>query len=179
MSRWFRSYGYAEVADRLLIGAYPLDAEDVTALAGLRVDRVLNLVEDAEYPPGAREGVSGALAEAGIAEARLSTPDFGSLPGPVIDAAVRAVGAWLDQGHLVYLHCRAGWQRSAALAAAVIASRDGPDARKALGQVQRRRPSADPLPHQREDLWRWWVATRRRAGGAEADPRTAPPDAER
>ena len=48
MSNWFRTYGFARVSDELLIGAYPLDADDVEMLAFNGVRRVLNLVEDAE-----------------------------------------------------------------------------------------------------------------------------------
>jgi len=62
------------------------------------------------------------------------------------------------------VHCRAGWQRSAAVAAAVVAVRDGLDIDEALAYVQARKPSADPLPHQREDLRRWWAA---RGGGTD------------
>jgi atypical dual specificity phosphatase len=156
MSRWFRSYGFAEVADRLLIGAYPLDEDDVSLLARLHVDRVLNVVEDEEYPEGARDAVTAALASAGIPEERLPMPDFGGLPSEQIDSAVETVSGWLDRSDTVYLHCRAGWQRSAALAAAVLATRDGLDLRSAMDQVQARKPSADPLPHQRQDLDRWW-----------------------
>ncbi|HET9719325.1 MAG TPA: dual specificity protein phosphatase family protein [Solirubrobacteraceae bacterium] len=158
MSRWFRSYGFAEVAERLLIGAYPLDENDVSTLARLHVSRVLNVVEDEEYPEGAREAASGALAAAGITETRLPSLDYGNLPGSWIDSVVQTVSGWLDDGETVYLHCRAGWQRSAALAAAVLASRDSSDLDQAIAQVQARKPSADPLPHQLEDLERWWAA---------------------
>ncbi|HWD65615.1 MAG TPA: dual specificity protein phosphatase family protein [Solirubrobacteraceae bacterium] len=158
MSRWFRSYGFAEVADRLLVGAYPLDDEDVAMLARLHVSRVLNLVEDAEYPEGAREAVSHALAAAGIAEQRQPMPDYGGLPASRIDTVVDQALEWLDAGKTVYLHCRAGWQRSAALAAAILTDRDGRALDQAMAQVQTRKPSADPLPHQRDDLERWWKA---------------------
>ena len=67
------------------------------------------------------------------------------------------MNAWLDEGARTYLHCRAGWQRSAAVAAGVVAVRTGREIEAALDYVQRRKPSADPLPHQREDLRRWWA----------------------
>jgi len=54
------------------------------------------------------------------------------------------------------VHCRAGWQRSAAVAAGVVALHEGMGIDEALAYVQTRKPSADPLPHQREDLRRWW-----------------------
>ena len=44
MSDWFRTYGFAEVYDGLLVGAYPLDADDVRMLSAMSVQRILNLV---------------------------------------------------------------------------------------------------------------------------------------
>ena len=158
MSRWFRSYGFGEVLDDLLVGAYPLDADDVGVLSRAGVRRVLNLTEDEEYRPGDRPKVERALAAAGIEEHRLSLTDYGGLPPDALEAAVGEINAWLDEGTRTYVHCRAGWQRSAAVAAGVVAVRTGRDIDEALAYVQDRKPSADPLPHQREDLRRWWDA---------------------
>ena len=158
MSRWFRSYGFADVFDDLLVGAYPLDQDDVDVLARLGIRRVLNLTEDAEYRPGDRLEVQQALAAAGIEERRIRLTDYGRLPPETLDAAVQEVNAWLDQGERTYVHCRAGWQRSAAVAAGIVAIRTGIDIDAALDHVQEHKPSADPLPHQRADLRRWWEA---------------------
>ncbi len=156
VSRWFRTYGYADVHDGLVIGAYPLDAADVGMLEFMRVQRVLNLVEDSEYRRGEHEAVERALAAAGIKEYRIGLTDYAGLPPEVIETAVKKVNGWLDEGLRAYIHCRAGWQRSAAIAAAVVAVRDGLSIDDALAYVQARKPSADPLPHQREDVRRWW-----------------------
>jgi protein-tyrosine phosphatase len=169
MSDWFERFGYAEVADNLLIGAYPLDAEDVAALAGAGVTAIFNLVEDAEYGEGEREVVVEALAASGIREQRMSFVDYGALLPGQLEQAVDAMLAWLEAGERVYLHCRAGWQRSAAVAAGVVALRDEVDLAEALERIAARKPSADPLPHQRHDLANWWVL-RRRKGSAEAAP---------
>jgi predicted protein tyrosine phosphatase len=158
VSRWFRSYGFADVLDDLLVGAYPLDQDDVGALTRLGIRRVLNLTEDAEYRPGDREAVELALLDAGIEEHRLPLTDYGGLPPDALEAAVQEVNGWLDEPARTYLHCRAGWQRAAAVAAGVVALRGGLDIDEALAYVQARKPSADPLPHQREDLRRWWDA---------------------
>jgi protein tyrosine phosphatase (PTP) superfamily phosphohydrolase (DUF442 family) len=158
VSNWFRSYGFADVFDELLIGAYPLDVDDVKVLSTLGVRRILNLVEDGEYRSGERAAVERALAEAGIKEFRLRLTDYGGLPPDVLDEAVREVSVWLDAGDRTYVHCRAGWQRSAAVAAAVVATHEGIDIEDALEYVQSRKRSADPLPHQRDDLRRWWSA---------------------
>jgi protein-tyrosine phosphatase len=158
VSRWFRSYGFADVLDDLLVGAYPLDSDDVATLEHMGIRRVLNLTEDEEYRPGDREEVQRALRGAGIEERRLRLTDYGGLPPAALEDAVQEVNAWLDEGKRTYLHCRAGWQRSAAVAAGVVAVRTGREIEEALDYVQLRKPSADPLPHQREDLRRWWVA---------------------
>lgn len=158
MSSWFRSYGYASVHDRLIIGAVPLDEADVRRLLALGVTRVLNLMEDGEYERGGRRRAERALEQAGITELRLSSQDHGELSPELLEHGTAQVNVWLDEGEVVYLHCRAGWQRSAALAAGAIALRDeiGPDA--ALARVQQHKSNADPLPHQREDLRRWFDA---------------------
>jgi protein-tyrosine phosphatase len=156
VSSWFQSYGFADVTQNLVIGAYPLDGRDVAMLANMRVKRVLNLVEDEEYRPGEREAVEQALSEAGIEEHRMRLTDYGQLPAEELEAAVVTVNGWLEDGERVYLHCRAGWQRSAAIAAGVVAMREQLDIDSALERVQLRKPSAAPLPHQREDLVRWW-----------------------
>jgi protein-tyrosine phosphatase len=156
MSDWFRAYGFADVDDNLLVGAIPLDLEDVRMLEHMRIERVLNLVEDEEYEPGQHEAIASAYAAAGIEEARTRLVDFGRIPPDRMEAAVQQLVEWLDDGRRVYVHCRAGWQRSPAVAAGAVAMRDGIDIVQALIRIQRRKPSAEPLPHQREDLLRWW-----------------------
>ncbi len=156
MSEWFQTYGFADVGERLVIGACPLDVRDVRVLSLLHIERVLNLLMDEEYPPGDRELVAAALAQADIIEQRLQTIDHGPLPESVLDAAVAIVGGWLDEGLHVYLHCRAGWERSPTVAAAVLATRQQLDLDEALAQVHARKPSAAPLPQQLEDLRHWW-----------------------
>ena len=157
MSNWFRTYGFAEILPEFLIGAYPTDESDVAMLHWLGIKRILNLCEDEEYPPGAREVLDEDLPDNGIQEQRISLRDFGGLPAEAIDEAVGLVTTWLDAGERTYLHCRAGLQRSATVAAAVVALRRQLDPDAAMAFVQRAKPSADPLPHQREDLLVWWA----------------------
>jgi protein-tyrosine phosphatase len=156
VSRWFRTYGFADVHEDLLIGAYPLDEEDVQMLSWLGVRRVFNLAEDEEYADGAREQVQTALAANQIEERRLPLPDFGNLPADELEQAVTGVLDSLATGDRTYVHCRAGWQRSAAVAAGVVALREGVDIDRALELVRAMKPSADPLPHQQDDLRAWY-----------------------
>ena len=156
MSSWFEHFGFAVVGDDLVMGAYPQDAEDVAAIAETGVTRIFNLVQDVEYEPGARDACVTALAESGIEERRVALVDFGSLTTEQIEGAAQAVLAWLEQGERVYVHCRAGWQRSATVVAAIVTLREGVDPWVALDILRERKPTANPLSHQREDLFRWW-----------------------
>ena len=108
--------------------------------------RVLNLAQDDEYEPGQRSAVEAALADADIAETRMELVDYGPLPPETLEAAVRQIVEWLDAGERTYVHCRAGWQRSAAVTAGVVAVYDGVDIDEALRRVQLRKPTAKPLP---------------------------------
>jgi predicted protein tyrosine phosphatase len=156
MSNWFRSYGYGEVHPGLIVGAYPLDGRDVDSLGLMRVERVLNLVEDSEYQPGDRQAIEEAYASHGIDETRMNLVDFGHLPADRLEEAVMTLVDWLEEGRRVYVHCRAGWQRSAAVASGAVAVvRDIP-IEEALDAVRAQKPTADPLPHQRADLRAWW-----------------------
>jgi predicted protein tyrosine phosphatase len=156
VSNWFRTYGLADVYEQLIIGAYPQDRTDVEMLNWLGVERILNLVEDEEYDVGARAEVEAALAEHDIAEHRMSLTDYGRIPPEELEQAVAEVLAWLDEGRRTYVHCRAGWQRSAAVAAGVVAIREHLDIDEALVQIQAMKPTANPLPHQRKDMRAWW-----------------------
>jgi protein-tyrosine phosphatase len=156
MSGWFEHFGFAEVADDLLIGAYPQDGDDVAALREAGVTRVLNLVQDLEYEAGGRDACVLALAGAGIEEHRIELIDYGNLLPGQIELATRTALRWLDEGERVYVHCRAGMQRSATVAAALVMLRDGLALPDALESIRARKPSASPLSHQRQDLVRWW-----------------------
>ena len=156
MSDWFGRFGFAEVGDGLLVGAYPLDAEDVAEIAGAGVDVVYNLVEDEEYEAGERDAATAALAAAGVSEKRLPLVDYGNVPEAALDRAVDEVLGDLEAGRRVYVHCRAGWQRSATVAAGVLALREGLPIEDALAVLRERKPTAEPLGHQRADLLAWW-----------------------
>ena len=156
MSGWFAHFGFGPVGDGLLIGAYPQDADDVAELVEAGVTCVFNLVQDIEYEGEGRMACETALADAGILEERVEVVDYGNLLPGHIERAVRTVRPWLADGETVYVHCRAGMQRSATVAAAIVALREGVEPLAAVDRVRERNPRANPLSHQRKDLLRWW-----------------------
>ncbi len=158
MLRRRRDERFHEVAPGLWQGAIVGGEPDVAALAAVGVTRVLNLCEDREYEPGERDEVTAALRAAGMEEERLPSLDHGSLLPGLLERAVRVVSAWRDAGEVVLVHCLAGQERSATVAAAVIAAQSGAAPAQAVDQVRRARRLARPLPHQVADLERWWAA---------------------
>ncbi|WP_354701899.1 hypothetical protein [Paraconexibacter sp. AEG42_29] len=158
MSEWFQTYDFRVVGDGLVSGAQPSDGADVEQLvreAG--VTRVVNLCQDAEYAPGEREAVLAAYARLGVGEHRIDLIDFGHVTADALDEAVAVAVPWLRDGETVYVHCRAGWQRSATVASGILAVHLGVGVDEALHRIQVRKPSAQPLHHQLEGLHRWWL----------------------
>ncbi len=100
----------------------------------------------AEYREGQRAEVESALARHEIEEVRLSIVDFGHLPADRLDHAVGTVVDWMDECVRSYVHCRAGWQRSASVAAGAIAVFNDVDISTALDWVRRHRSTRQPAP---------------------------------
>ena len=158
MSDWFVTFGLAAVDPdrRLFIGAMPTDHHDVGALGERGIEAVVNLCEEREYPAGARIDIEAALAREGIQEHRFPFTDHGELGTTQLEAAVAEVLRQRQAGKRVYVHCRAGRQRSTAVAAGALALRGGMSLQEALTQIQQHKPDALPLEHQWLDLEDWY-----------------------
>ena len=91
----------------------------------------------------------------------------------------------MDECVRSYVHCRAGWQRSASVAAGAVAVFNDVDISTALDWVRSHKSTANPLPHQRADLLDWWLTRGRQQAAAhsaaearaaaDSDARTALP----
>lgn len=141
---------YSRLSDRLLAGAMPHAREHVDALSAEGVTVVVNLCELREYWDGERELVTAAYAELGIDERHLPVKDGSTVPAAVLDQALQAAGAGV-----VYVHCRGGRERSATVAAALLAESEQLDIDDALARARIRRPVFAPLPWQVETLRAW------------------------
>jgi protein-tyrosine phosphatase len=143
--------------DRSLDGVYsgrnPLTDLDVEAIAALGCRIVVDLRQPREWEGNDRAGreALAALAAYGLERLHLPTPD-GEAPADRDLAAALAVvepagrdGAGAPP---VYVHCRAGQERTAAVLLAAHARRRGLSARAALAELQRADPRLRPLPWQ-------------------------------
>jgi atypical dual specificity phosphatase len=141
---------YSRLSDRLLAGAMPHSEAHVDALVAEGVDIVINLCELREYWVGEREAVVAAYRAAGIRELHLPVKDGATVPGPVIDAAVRE-----HVEGVAYVHCRGGRERSATVATAILAASHQLSVGQALAMAQLGRPVFQPLPWQLAALHAW------------------------
>ena len=148
-------FAYARLSLNLFGGRMPYTGEHVGLLAEEGVVAVVNLCQDREYWEGERDAVEAAYRETGIAEHRLAVTDGGTVPDHVLDAAL----AVTVSGDQVYVHCRGGRERSAAVATALLAVELGLPADAALARAQRSWPVFDPLPWQLAKV-RDWVERR-------------------
>jgi protein-tyrosine phosphatase len=138
----------------LFAGRMPHATAHVEALHAAGVHTVINLCEDHEYWDGERAAVEAAFAHAGITEHRLPVHDGATIPPEVLDRAVAAAGE-----DTAYVHCRGGRERSAAVAVALLATRQGVAIDAALADAKARWPNCRPLPWQIAGV-RAWAAKR-------------------
>jgi len=113
---------------RLLAGRNPLSERDVSDLVERGVTHVLDLREESEWTVPGRVGSDAvaALARRGIERRHVPIGDF---QAPTSDD-LSAAADWLDEVHArpettLYVHCRAGLQRTATVLAARAARRAG------------------------------------------------------
>ena len=145
---------YSSLGSDLLAGRMPHAAAHVEALDAEGVRTVINLCEDHEYWDGERAAVEAAFRQAKMTEHRLPVPDGATIPPEVLDRAIEAAGR-----ETVYIHCRGGRERSAAVAVAILASRSGTSIDDALEVASVRWPTCRPLPWQIAGV-RAWAASR-------------------
>ena len=148
-------FAYARLSDSLLAGRMPYAGEHVRRLAGDGVTDVVNLCRDVEYWEGERAAVELAYRETGIAEHRLAVSDGGTVPARILDQAAAIAAA----GRVVYVHCRGGRERSAAVSVGLLALALGVPADEALKLARSSWPVFQPLDWQLAAV-RAWVASR-------------------
>jgi rhodanese-related sulfurtransferase len=147
------------IADHLLAGRNPLTALDARWLIARGVTHVLDLRTPPEWaaPKFGQE----ALDElAGRLERRhIPVTDMGAPTPAQFAEAVDYMESVVSQpGATLYVHCRAGNERTGAILVAWHARRERITYDQALAQLQERRPTLLPLPVQEAATRRWLKA---------------------
>ena len=151
--------GLRQIDGGLFCGRNPLTAKDVERMLAAGVTQVLDLREDHEWSkPGrfGREAVA-ALDWCGVPRASIAVVDGNAPSSEQLDHTWQVLSDGLDDGS-VYVHCRAGIERTGAVIAAYLARRDGLSFDDTLRRLNETNAGLYPLSFQAE-IVRGWLRT--------------------
>lgn len=153
------------VADRVRAGRNCLSAWDVERLVTAHgITHVLDLREEEEWrSPWVGQDAVDEIARRGLTRLNISVPDFHAPTSDDLSAAVAFIRTALeDPDACVYVHCRAGWQRTATVLVAWYASAHDVDYDTALKHLKRKRRVLGPSLEQEAAARAWIEVTRER-----------------
>lgn len=145
-----RSFTWDEIAPGVHAGRAPIFRRDIWRLRARGVTHILDLREDHEWDGPGRRGGS-AIAEIdmlGMSRLCVAIRDMGTPSARHLDEAVAYLDAALHLGGSVYVHCRAGVQRTGAIAAAWYARQQRCSIDEAVDLLRERRPDFEPMVFQ-------------------------------
>lgn len=147
------------VAERILAGRQLLTAHDIDRMAALGITHVLDLREAREWTrPKLGEEALAEIERLGLQRLNLPIRDTTEPRPEDLDSACRFLEeALASADHRVYVHCRAGMERTAAILIAYYARHHGVAYEEALASLQEGRSELGPLPGQ-ERVVRQWLA---------------------
>ncbi len=152
------------VSDHIMAGRNPLTARDVEVLSAWGITHFLDLREPKEWavPKLGAEAVQ-EIERRGLPRFNLVVRDMGEPTDEALDTACQFLNEILKAPESrVYVHCRAGMERTAAVLTAYYARQHGVSYDEALSQLRERRPLFAPMPGQ-EQAVRKWLKTRAQA----------------
>lgn len=144
-------FRFWRIESRLHAGRNPLSEADILDLRALGVTHLLDLREEREWRDPGRVGGEAldAIERLRLRRRWVPIPD-GGIPEPV---PLRRAADWLDTvlaatDTVVFVHCRAGLERTAAVLAAWLGRRDRVGLAEALTRLRRFGYPGAPLPAQ-------------------------------
>lgn len=151
------AFSFDWLDSQLAAGRNPLSARDVQTLKDANISHVLDLREPHEWTePHFGQDAVNAFEEAGITRLHLPVVDMGAPQNADFDAAAKWLETTLAEPDAkVYVHCRAGMERTAAIVCAVYARRHNVSFDEALAILKRKRPILAPLPEQVRAAKKW------------------------
>lgn len=151
------AFSYNQVGDRILCGRNPLTCHDIEILKSHGITHVLDLREPHECGDGrfGREAIE-EIEACGLQRVSLPVTDLGAPTDETLAAACQFLDEALkDENARIYVHCRAGLERTAAILVAFHASRHGTSYEEALEKLREGRPALRPLPGQKQAVMNW------------------------
>ena len=150
------SFEIRKAAPGILCGRNPLTAGDVHRLQEAGVRYVLDLREDREWDTPNRYGreAIAAMQWSGIERTSMEIVDEEALSPEQLDRAWKLLSTAAD-GPALYVHCRAGKERTGSVLGAFVARQEGIGLDKALGRLNDAGCKLAPLSHQVTAVRRW------------------------
>lgn len=154
-------FEFRAVAERIHSGRNPLSARDIEVLVAGGVTHILDLRESKEWlPPRFGLDALAAVEQHSIRRLNLPFRDARAPRPEDLDAACSFLDAALEQeGAAVYVHCRAGRERTAAVLVAWLARRNGFSYEDALAALRANHPGLKPLDEQENAVRKWLTGT--------------------
>jgi len=138
-------------------GPAPLFRRDIWQLRALEVTHILDLRGDDEWGGTSGRGVAAVeeVGRFGLNRLSVAMPDMSVPRARDLDHAAGYIEAALHLGGTVYVHCRAGQQRTAAVMVGWAARARGCSGAEALAELRKRRSLFAPLPDQLAAVDAW------------------------
>ena len=145
------------VDDRILAGRQLLTARDIETLADLGITHVLDLREPLEWtPPNYGAEALAEIEQLGLQRLNVPIRDTKEPTAEDLDAAYRFLKETLNNANnRVYVHCRAGMERTAAILTAYYARHKKVSYETALARLREGRSLLNPLPDQEKAVRQW------------------------
>lgn len=158
-----RSFTWDEIAPGVHAGRAPIFRRDIWRLRARGITHILDLREDLEWDgPGRRGGSAIVEIETlGLSRLCVAIRDMGTPSVRHLDEAVAYLDAALHLGGSVYVHCRAGVQRTGAIAAAWFARQQRCSIDEAVERLRERRPDFEPMVFQVAAARDWLIQRKR------------------
>jgi len=153
-----KPFKFDEVADRLFAGRNPLTMQDIESLVARGVTHILSLYEGWEWERSDRFGreAVATIERMGLQRVLRPITDGGAPTETDFDTAWECLNSWFDQPNTsVYVHCRAGHERTGAILIACYARKHGVHRYKAKELLRQARPKIKLLPEQRAATIAW------------------------
>jgi len=150
-----------ELDGRLLAGRNPLSAIDAQRLVDVGVTHVVDLRERHEWETPGRFGRVAVeeLGVLGVERLHMPVTDGGAPSAGALDTAVRWISRVAEQdGSRIFVHCRAGQERTAAVLAAYVATHWALTLDQAIEWLASRY-GGRPLPPQKHAVREWLELT--------------------
>jgi protein tyrosine phosphatase (PTP) superfamily phosphohydrolase (DUF442 family) len=143
-------FQYDRVGPRLWAGRNPLTAIDIERLHSDGITHLLDLREPHEWvPPRHGQAALDEVERAGLTRLHLPITDMGAPLSADLQVAIGFIDEILSEPRTgLYVHCRAGMERTAAILVAWWAQRYRSSYESSLAALREGRPILRPLPVQ-------------------------------